>query len=223
MCSECGELYTQARYKIVQVPTTTASSQPSLVMIKIEQPAVTQEPAGSPRTVQEETEQPAATQEPAGSPKIVEEETEGPAATQELAGSPKTVEEETEEPDVTQEPAGSPKFVEQEKEPAVTQEPAGSGEEDIEPPRPTQTITKQKILIDAYAQTEPPSVSDACIETSSFQELKGIWRTEYELSQGKAFQQQEEIWFSYAYKNWEALEQSRAQYKEIKKLKASLS
>jgi len=113
--------------------------------------------------------------------------------------------------------------VEQEKEPAVTQEPAGSGEEDIEPPQPTQTITEQKILVDAYAQTEPPSVSDACIETSSFQQLKGIWRTKYELSQGKAFQQQKEIWFNYAYKNWEVLEQSRAQYKENKKLKARLS
>jgi len=175
MCSECGELYTQAGYKTVQVPITTASSQPSPVMIKTEQPVATQEPASSPKIVEEETEQPVVTQEPVGSPKIAEQEKEEPA--------------------VTQEPASSSR----------------SGEEDIEPPRPTQTITKQKFLTDAYAQTEPPSVSNACIETSSFQELKGIWRTEYELLQGKALQQQKEIWFSYAYKNWEALEQSRAQ------------
>ena len=56
MCSECGELYTQAGYKIVQVPMTTTSSQLSPVMIKTEQPAATQEPAGSPKAVQEETE-----------------------------------------------------------------------------------------------------------------------------------------------------------------------
>jgi len=61
MCSECGELYTQEGYKIVQVPMTIASSQPSPVMIKTEQPAATQEPAGSPKTIQEEIEQPAAT------------------------------------------------------------------------------------------------------------------------------------------------------------------
>lgn len=93
----------------------------------------------------------------------------------------------------------------------------------MEPPRPTQTITEQKSLTDAYAQTEPPCVSNAYTETSSFQELKDIWRIEYELSQGKAFQQQKAIWFSYAYKNWDALEQSRAQHKENKKLKARLS
>lgn len=69
----------------------------------------------------------------------------------------------------------------------------------------------------------PPCVSNAHTETSSFQELKDIWRTKYELSQRKAFQQQKSIWFSYAYKNWDALEQSRAQHKENKKLKARLS
>jgi len=36
MCSECGELYTQAGYKIVQIPMTTASSQLSPVMIETE-------------------------------------------------------------------------------------------------------------------------------------------------------------------------------------------
>lgn len=34
MCNECGELYTQAGYKIVQVPAVVASSQPSPVVIK---------------------------------------------------------------------------------------------------------------------------------------------------------------------------------------------
>jgi len=94
----------------------------------------------------------------------------------------------------------------EEEELAVTQESAANEQEDIESPRPTQIVTEQKILVDAYAQTEPPSVSDACIETDIFQELKGIWWKEYELSQGEAFQQQKGIWFSYAYRNWEALE-----------------
>jgi len=130
MCSECGELYTQARYNIVEVPMTGASPQISPVVIKIEQPAVTQEPAGSSRIAEENT----------------------------------------------------------------------------EPPWPTQTITAQKSFTDAYTQTEPPCVSNAYTETSSFQEIKDIWKTKYELSQGKAFQQQKSTWFSYAYKNWEALE-----------------
>jgi len=144
MCSECGEIYTQAGYKIVKVPMTGASPQPSPVVIKTEQPAVTQEPGGSSRIVEEET----------------------------------------------------------------------------EPLWPTQTITEQKsftdmytqtepsCINDAYTQTEPPCVSNAYTETFIFQELKDTWKTEYELSQGKAFQQQKSTWFSYAYKNWEALKQS---------------
>ena len=52
MCSECGELYTQAGYKVVQVPMTEANPPPPVateepaVVVKTEQPAVTQEPAG---------------------------------------------------------------------------------------------------------------------------------------------------------------------------------
>lgn len=79
-------------------------------------------------------------------------------------------------------------------------------EQDVESPWPTQMITQQNILVEAYTQTEPPSVKDACIETSSFQKLKGIWTTEHEVSQGKAFQQKKGTWLSYAYRNWEALE-----------------
>jgi len=102
MCNECGELYTQAGYKIVQVPMTGASSQPSPVVIKTEQPAVTQEPAGSSRIAEGEIEQPAVTQEPAGSSRIAEEETKQPAVTQELAGSSRIVEEDIEPPRPTQ-------------------------------------------------------------------------------------------------------------------------
>ena len=125
MCSECGDLYTRAGYKIVKVPMPGTSLVPAPVLVKTEHPAVTQEPAGSSRIAEEE----------------------------------------------------------------------------IEPPRPTQTVTEQKSFTDMYTQTEPPCVSNAYTETSSFQELKDTWKTEYELSQGKAFQQQMSTWFSYAYKN----------------------
>ena len=54
MCSECGDIYTQAGYKIIVVPLTGASP----VIIKKEHLAVTQEPAGSSIILEEETEPP---------------------------------------------------------------------------------------------------------------------------------------------------------------------
>lgn len=44
--------------------------------------------------------------------------------------------------------------------------------------------------VDAYMQTEPPTVKDAGVETESFLELKRMWWREYHQSQGKAFEQQ---------------------------------
>lgn len=75
MCNKCGELYTRAGYKIVQVLMTEANPQPSAAVIKTEKPVVTQEPAGA---AEEEIEQLAITQEPA---RVAEEETEQPAIT----------------------------------------------------------------------------------------------------------------------------------------------
>jgi hypothetical protein len=66
MCCQCGNLYYQAGYKIVQVPVPGAVPTPSPFEVK---PAVTQEPAGLGKS---ETE-PAVTQEPAGSSKIKKE------------------------------------------------------------------------------------------------------------------------------------------------------
>jgi hypothetical protein len=66
MCCQCGNLYYQAGYKIVQVPVPGAAPTPSPFEVK---PAVTQEPAGLRKS---ETE-PAVTQEPAGSSKIKKE------------------------------------------------------------------------------------------------------------------------------------------------------
>jgi hypothetical protein len=66
MCCQCGNLYYQAGYKIVQVPVPGAVPTPSPFEVKL---AVTQEPAGLRKS---ETE-PAVTQEPAGSSKIKKE------------------------------------------------------------------------------------------------------------------------------------------------------
>jgi len=60
-------------------------------------------------------------------------------------------------------------------------------------------------------------------QTSSFQELRDTWKRKYDLSQGKAFQQHKSLWLNHVYRNWEVLEQSRAQHKENKKLKTRLS
>ena len=165
--------------------------------MEIEQPAVTQEPAGSLKIVNEQKEEElVVTQESAANEQediespwptqmVMEQKEEELAVTQESAANEQ---EDTESPRPTQ------IVMEQEREElVVTQELARNGEEDIESPQPTQIITEQKILVDAYTQTEPPSVSDACIETDSFQELKGIWWKEYETSQGEAFQQQKGI------------------------------
>jgi len=62
MCSECGHLYTEAGYQIVQVPMIGGSPQPSPVVIKTEQPVVTQEPASSSRIAEKDTEPPRPTQ-----------------------------------------------------------------------------------------------------------------------------------------------------------------
>jgi hypothetical protein len=66
MCCQCGNVYYQAGYKIVQVPVPGATPTPSPFEIK---PAVTQEPAGLRKSKTE----PAVTQEPAGSSKIKKE------------------------------------------------------------------------------------------------------------------------------------------------------
>jgi hypothetical protein len=66
MCCQCGDIYYQASYKVIQVPISGAPPTPSTFVIKKEEPAVTQEPAIA--VTQEPTT--AETQEPAGPPKI---------------------------------------------------------------------------------------------------------------------------------------------------------
>jgi hypothetical protein len=66
MCCQCGNVYYQAGYKIVQVPVPGAVPTPSPFEVK---PAVTQEPAG----LRKSNTEPAVTQEPAGSSRIKKE------------------------------------------------------------------------------------------------------------------------------------------------------
>jgi hypothetical protein len=46
MCSQCGDIYYQAGYKIIQIPMPGASPAPMTFAVKEENPVVTQEPAG---------------------------------------------------------------------------------------------------------------------------------------------------------------------------------
>jgi hypothetical protein len=80
MCCQCGDIYYQVGYKVIQVLVPGATPTPSPFAVK-EEPDATQEPA-SPTKLKTE---PATTQEPAGPPKLKTE----PAATQEPAGPPK--------------------------------------------------------------------------------------------------------------------------------------
>jgi hypothetical protein len=65
MCCQCGDIYYQAGYKVIQVPVPGATPTPSPFEFK-EEPVATQEPVGPSKLKME----PAATQEPTGPPRI---------------------------------------------------------------------------------------------------------------------------------------------------------
>jgi hypothetical protein len=46
MCSQCGDIYYQAGYKVIQIPMPGASPAPTTFVVKEENPVVTQEPTG---------------------------------------------------------------------------------------------------------------------------------------------------------------------------------
>jgi hypothetical protein len=46
MCSQCGDIYYQAGYKVIQIPMPGASPAPTTFVVKEEKPVVTQELAG---------------------------------------------------------------------------------------------------------------------------------------------------------------------------------
>jgi hypothetical protein len=49
MCSQCGDIYYQAGYKVTQIQMLGASPAPSNFAVKEEHPAITQEPIGPPK------------------------------------------------------------------------------------------------------------------------------------------------------------------------------
>jgi hypothetical protein len=53
MCSQCGDIYYQAGYKVVQIPMPGASPAPTNFAVKEENPTVTQEPVGSSKVKNE--------------------------------------------------------------------------------------------------------------------------------------------------------------------------
>jgi hypothetical protein len=50
MCYQCGDIYYQAGYKVMQIPMLGAPPTPSTFTFKEEEPAETQEPVGPPKT-----------------------------------------------------------------------------------------------------------------------------------------------------------------------------
>jgi hypothetical protein len=46
MCTQCGDIYYQAGYKVIQIPMPGASPAPMNFAVKEERSAITQEPAG---------------------------------------------------------------------------------------------------------------------------------------------------------------------------------
>jgi hypothetical protein len=169
MCCQCGNIYYQAGYKIVQVPVPGAAPTPSPFEARTE-PAVTQEPAG-PSKIKTE---PAETQEPAGS-RIQK-------------GIP------TAKKDVQTLPT-----------------------EGLTPPSQTNPSTSRE----QSTQTLPgPTTSDAETQTSHlWDEHAEIqkWKKEYAKTQDQHLQVHRQTWRNHTFSNWEALDLTRQEVREVKK------
>jgi hypothetical protein len=169
MCCQCGNIYYQAGYKIVQVPIPGATPTPSPFEARTE-PAVTQEPAG-PSKIKTE---PAKTQEPAGS-RIQK-------------GIP------TAKKDVQTLPT-----------------------EGLTPPSQTNPSTSRE----QSTQTLPgPTTSDAETQTSHlWDEHAEIqkWKKEYAKTQDQHLQAHRQTWRNHTFSNWEALDLTRQEVREVKK------
>jgi hypothetical protein len=169
MCCQCGNIYYQAGYKIVQVPVPGAAPTPSPFEARTE-PAVTQEPAG-PSKIKTE---PAETQEPAG-PRIQK-------------GIP------TAKKDVQTLPT-----------------------EGLTPPSQINPSTSRE----QFTQTLPgPTTLDAETQTSHlWDEHAEIqkWKKEYAKTQDQQLQVHRQTWRNHTFSNWEALDLTRQEVREVKK------
>jgi hypothetical protein len=150
-----------------------------------------------------------------------------PAATQEPAGSTKL----TTKPAVTQEPAGPSKI---KTEPAATQEPAGSSRTKKEVPpvvnKAVQTVPMEEVTPSSQinlstsreqsTQTLPnPTTSDAETQTRPWDEHAEIqkWKKEYAETQAQHLQIHRQTWRNHTFSNWEALDLTRQEVREVKK------
>jgi hypothetical protein len=185
MCCQCGNIYYQAGYKIVQVPVPGAAPTPSPFEVK---PAVTQEPAGSIKLKTK----PTVTQEPAGLSKS------------------KT------EPAVTQEPAG-PSRIKKEASNVVNKAVQTVPMEEVTPPSRANLSTSRE----QSTQTPPgPTTSDAETQTSHlWDEHAEIqkWKKEYAETQAQQLQVHRQTWRNHTFLNWEALDLTRQEVREVKK------
>jgi hypothetical protein len=185
MCCQCGNIYYQAGYKIVQVPVPGAAPTPSPFEVK---PAVTQEPAGSIKLKTK----PAATQEPAGLRKS------------------KT------EPAVTQEPAGSSR-IKKEAPTVVNKAVQTLPMEEVTPPSQGTLSTSRE----QSTQTLPgPTTANAQTQTShrwdEYAEIQR-WKKEYAEIQAQQLQVHRQTWRNHTFLNWEALDLTRQEIREVKK------
>jgi hypothetical protein len=185
MCCQCGNIYYQAGYKIVQVPVPGAAPTPSPFEVK---PVVTQEPAGSIKLKTK----PAVTQEPAGLRKS------------------KT------EPAVTQEPAGSSR-IKKEAPTVVNKAVQTLPMEEITPPSQGTLSTSRE----QSTQTLPgPTTANAQTQTShrwdEYAEIQR-WKKEYAEIQAQQLQVHRQTWRNHTFLNWEALDLTRQEIREVKK------
>jgi hypothetical protein len=193
MCCQCGDIYYQAGYKVIQVPVPGAAPTPSPFEVK-EELAATQEPAGPTKLKTE----PVVTQEPAGPSKLKTE----PAATQEPAGPPRL---KTEPCIATKE---APTIVNK----AVQTMPM----EEFTPPNQINLSTSRE----QSTQTLPHRTSsNSETQTQLWDEHAEIqkWKKEYAETQAKNLQVHRQIWINHTYSNWEALEQTRQEARDLKK------
>jgi hypothetical protein len=169
MCCQCGNIYYQEGYKIVQVPVPGATPAPFPFEARTE-PAVTQEPAG-PSKIKTE---PAETQEPA-SPRIW-------------------------------------KGIPTDKKDAQTLPTEG-----LTPPSQINPSTSRE----QFTQTPPgPTTSDAETQTSHlWDEHAEIqkWKKEYAKTQDQQLQVHRKTWRNHTFSNWEALDLTRQEVREVKK------
>jgi hypothetical protein len=185
MCCQCGNIYYQAGYKIVQVPVPGAALTPSPFEVN---PAVTQEPAGSIKLKTK----PAVTQEPTGLRKS------------------KT------EPAVTQEPAGSSR-IKKEAPTVVNTAVQTLPMEKVTPPSQGTLSTSRE----QSTQTLPgPTTANAQTQTShrwdEYAEIQR-WKKEYAEIQAQQLQVHRKTWRNHTFLNWEALDLTRQEIREVKK------